>query len=95
MNMQRWLLALAARFLFFALLFFALLEASGGRMDPGLLYLILAVLSGACSCFFAGLAFLRKAYISPSPTAQMLWGVTGCAALLPAAYVLGICLNIV
>ena len=95
MTMYRCLLALAALSLLFAACFFILLLNAGGRMDPGLLYLILAVAGGACACFFAGLAFLRKAFLSPSPTARGLWAIGGCVSLIPAAYVLGICLNLV
>ena len=68
MTMQRRLLPLAALSLLFTLLCFALFQHAGGKMNPGHLYRILAVIGGACACFFAGLAFLRKAYISPSPS---------------------------
>lgn len=94
MTMCRRLLTLAALFLFFAVWFFILLLNAGGRMDPGLRYLIFSVACGGCACFFAGLAFLRKAFLSSSPTARGLWVIAGCAALIPAIYALCIYLNL-
>ena len=87
MNMHQWLLTLAALCLFAAGCFFLLLLGAGGRMDPGLLYLLLSMAGGVCACFFAGLSFLRKAYVSSSPT-RVLWGIAGGAALIPVALAL-------
>lgn len=87
MNMHQWLLTLAALSLFAAACFFFLLLNVGGRMHPGLLYLLLSMAGGIFACFFAGLAFLRKAYLSSSPT-RVLWGIAGGAAMIPVALAL-------
>ncbi len=94
MSMHRQLLILAAVSLILAVCLFILFCLNlGGKLDPTILYLIFSVACAGCACFFAGLAFLRKAFLSSSPTARVLWGIAGCASLIPTIYILRIFLK--
>ena len=88
MTMYQCLLSLAALSLLVAACFLAFFLGAGGRMGPGLPYLLCSVAGGVFACLFAGLAFLRKARLESSPAAQAFWGIAGGAALLPVGYVL-------
>lgn len=89
MNMLKWLIALATLSLIFTAFSFVLLLNAKG--DIGFQYLLLSMIGGGCSCLFVGLACLRKAHLSPSPGKLAFWVIAGSAALLPVAYILGIC----
>ena len=94
MNAHHWRLPLAACFLLFAAdfsIFFLnptkLLFTPGGGINFELLmYFPLVVVIGACASLFTGLICFRNLFLFSPPIARALWGVAGCAGLMPVVY---------